>query len=142
MGPRVDELAEILDLTAFADRRVTTFSGGQRRRLDIALGIVHRPMVLFLDEPTTGLGPQNRANLWDHLRRLRDRGTTIVLTTHYLEGADVLCDRLVIVDHGRVVVEGTPRDLKHRVAGDSVVVTLRDEVDVASRGLALLSDQP
>ena len=98
----------ILDLSEFADRRVKTYSGGQRRRLDVALGIVHQPNVLFLDEPTTGLDPQNRANLWDHLRALRDQGTTIVLTTHYLEEADVLCDRLVIVDHGKVVAEGTP----------------------------------
>src|SRR5208283_3129287 len=99
--PRVDELVEILDLSEFADRRVKTFSGGQRRRLDVALGIVNRPDVVFLDEPTTGLDPQNRANLWDHLRSLRQRGTTLFLTTHYLEEADVLCDRLVIMDHGQ-----------------------------------------
>ena len=96
--------------------------------------------MLFLDEPTTGLDPQNRANLWEHLRALRDRGTTIVLTTHYLEEADVLCDRLVIVDHGRIVIEGTPRDLKQRVAGDAIVITLKDESGSAARGLALLRD--
>jgi ABC-2 type transport system ATP-binding protein len=97
---------------------------------------------LFLDEPTTGLDPQNRANLWEHLRSLRDAGTTIVLTTHYLEEADELCDRLVIVDHGQIVIEGTPKDLKRRVAGDAVVITVRDE-DGAGPGLvALLGAEP
>ncbi len=119
-----------------------TYSGGQRRRLDVALGIVHQPTVLFLDEPTTGLDPQNRANLWEHLRALRDQGTTIVLTTHYLEEADVLCDRLVIVDHGRIVIEGTPRDLKQRVAGDSIVITLKDEPEATGRGVDLLGSEP
>ncbi len=123
---RSDELMDVLDLRDFADRKVMTYSGGQIRRLDIALGIVHDPEVLFLDEPTTGLDPQNRANLWEHIRRLRERGTTVFLTTHYLEEADALCDRLVIMDHGQVVIGGTPRELKQRVAGDSVVLTLRD----------------
>jgi ABC-2 type transport system ATP-binding protein len=126
---RVDEVSAALDLTAFADRRVKTYSGGQRRRLDVALGLVHRPHVLFLDEPTTGLDPQNRANLWVQLRGLRTGGTTIVLTTHYLEEADELCDRVVIVDHGAVAAQGTPRALKHTVAGDAVVITLRQGDD-------------
>jgi ABC-2 type transport system ATP-binding protein len=142
VAPRVDELAVLLDLAEFADRKVKTYSGGQRRRLDVALGIVHEPAVLFLDEPTTGLDPQNRANLWDHLRTLRDRGTTIVLTTHYLEEADALCDRIVIVDHGRIVAEGTPRELKKGVAGDGVVITFRDESDAAGRGASLLGPEP
>ena len=119
---RTDVLIDLLDLSEFADRRAKTYSGGQRRRLDIALGIVHEPEVLFLDEPSTGLDPQNRANLWDHVRTLRDGGTTIFLTTHYLEEADALCDRLVIMDHGEIVIEGTPRDLKRQVAGESVVM--------------------
>ena len=140
--PRVDRLAGILDLSAFIDRRVKTYSGGQRRRLDVALGIVHQPKVLFLDEPTTGLDPQNRANLWDHLRALRDRGTTIVLTTHYLDEADVLCDRVMIVDHGRAVIFGSPRDLKHRVAGDAVVITLKDDVESVGRSISLLEREP
>ena len=123
---RIEELVDVLDLREFADRKAITYSGGQKRRLDIALGIVHEPEVLFLDEPTTGLDPQNRANLWDHIRALRDRGTTVFLTTHYLEEADALCDRLVIMDHGQIVIGGTPRELKHEVAGDSVVLTLRD----------------
>src|ERR1700757_1895584 len=91
---RADELIDLLELGEFADRRVITYSGGQRRRLDVALGIVHEPDLLFMDEPSTGLDPQNRANLWDHIAALRRRGTTIFLTTHYLEEADVLCDRL------------------------------------------------
>ena len=90
VAARSEHVLEVLDLADFADRRVDTYSGGQRRRLDVALGIVHEPEVLFLDEPTTGLDPQNRANLWDHLRVLRDRGTTVFLTTHYLEEADAL----------------------------------------------------
>jgi len=138
---RVDELAAILDLAEFADRRVKTYSGGQRRRLDVALGIVHQPTVLFLDEPTTGLDPQNRANLWDHLRTLRGQGTTIVLTTHYLEEADVLCDRLVIVDHGKVVAEGTPRELKRRVAGDAIVIAVKDGPDARDRSIELLGHE-
>ena len=142
MHPRVEELADTLDLSAFLDRRVKTYSGGQRRRLDVALGIVHRPSVLFLDEPTTGLDPQNRANLWEHLRSLRELGTTMVVTTHYLEEADVLCDQLVIVDHGRVVISGTPRELKHRVAGDAIVLTLKEDAGAAGRSMDLLGREP
>ena len=114
---RTETLMQILDLSEFADRRVKTYSGGQRRRLDIALGIIHEPEVLFLDEPSTGLDPQNRVNLWDHVRALRDRGTTIFLTTHYLEEADALCDRLMIMDHGQIITEGTPRELKRQRRG-------------------------
>ncbi len=142
VSARADELMDILDLAEFADRKVKTFSGGQRRRLDIALGIVHRPDVVFLDEPSTGLDPQNRAHLWDHVRALRDRGTTIFLTTHYLEEADALCDRLVIMDHGEIVIEGTPRDLKRQVAGESVVLSLRDDHVTGDRVAALLRAQP
>jgi ABC-2 type transport system ATP-binding protein len=142
LRPRIEELATILDLAGFIDRRVKSYSGGQRRRLDVALGIVHQPTVLFLDEPTTGLDPQNRANLWEHLRNLRELGTTIVLTTHYLEEADMLCDRLVIVDHGQIVIEGTPRDLKQRVAGDAIVITLKDETNSVDRGIRVLESEP
>ena len=138
---RADELAGLLGISEFADRRVQSYSGGQRRRLDVALGIVHEPEVLFLDEPSSGLDPQNRANLWDHVRSLRERGTTIFLTTHYLEEADALCDRLMIIDYGLIVTEGTPHDLKKQVAGDAVLITLRDG-DRASRGVALLCKEP
>ncbi len=123
---RADELTELLELHSFVARKVITYSGGQRRRLDVALGIVHRPAVLFLDEPSTGLDPQNRVNLWDHIRGLRRHGTAVVLTTHYLEEADELCDRVMIVDHGQVVAEGAPRELKRAVGGDSVLLTLQD----------------
>jgi ABC-2 type transport system ATP-binding protein len=138
---RTEVVMEVLDLSEFADRRVKTYSGGQRRRLDIALGIVHEPEVLFLDEPSTGLDPQNRAYLWDHVRGLRDQGATIFLTTHYLEEADALCDRLVIMDHGEIVIEGTPRELKRQVAGESVVLSLRDEDGAPARASALLGGQ-
>lgn len=124
---RAGELESVLDLTDFADRKAITYSGGQRRRLDVALGMIHEPDLLFLDEPTTGLDPQNRVNLWEHIRALRQRGTTVFLTTHYLEEADVLCDRLMIMDRGAIVAEGTPRELKRKVAGDSVVIGLKDE---------------
>jgi ABC-2 type transport system ATP-binding protein len=133
--PRAQALVGLLDLAEFADRRVSTYSGGQRRRLDIALGIVHGPSVLFLDEPSTGLDPQSRANLWDHIRALRDDGTTVFLTTHYLEEADVLCDRLMIMDHGQIVAEGTPRALKQQVAGDAIVISLRDHAGPAAAAL-------
>ena len=124
---RAKQLAAVLDLTEFADRKVATYSGGQRRRLDVALGLIHQPEVLFLDEPTTGLDSQNRANLWDHIRAIQERGSTVFLTTHYLEEADALCDRLTIMDHGSIVAEGTPRELKRQVVGDSVVLGLVDD---------------
>ncbi|MCX5204169.1 ATP-binding cassette domain-containing protein [Streptomyces sp. NBC_00237] len=115
---RADELAEALDLTAFLDRNCSALSGGQRRRLDIAMGLTHRPEVLFLDEPTTGLDPASRSDLWDLVRRLRSAfGTTVVLTTHYLDEADALSDRLVIIDKGKVVADGTPHALKLRHTG-------------------------
>jgi ABC-2 type transport system ATP-binding protein len=142
VAPRAAELAGLLDLAEFADRRVSTYSGGQRRRLDIALGIVHDPSVLFLDEPSTGLDPQSRANLWDHIRALGEGGTTVFLTTHYLEEADVLCDRLMIMDHGQIVAEGTPRELKQQVAGDAIVISLRQEDHEAERAAPVLSGEP
>jgi ABC-2 type transport system ATP-binding protein len=119
---RAAELLVSLDLEAAADRTTSTYSGGMKRRLDVGLGIVHRPSVLFLDEPTTGLDPQARARMWDEIRLLRAGGTTVFLTTHYLEEADALADRLAIIDHGVIVAEGTADELKRQVAGD--VVTL------------------
>ncbi|HMK96203.1 MAG TPA: ATP-binding cassette domain-containing protein [Acidimicrobiales bacterium] len=135
---RAEEVLAVLDLAAIADRRARTYSGGQRRRLDVALGIVHQPEVLFLDEPSTGLDPQNRAHLWDHVRALRRQGTTVFLTTHYLEEADTLCDRLMIMDHGQIVAEGTSRDLKQQVAGDSVLFRLKDQDRSVDRALGLV----
>ncbi|CAL9451732.1 ABC transporter ATP-binding protein [Streptomyces sp. enrichment culture] len=123
---RAAELAAELDLTEFLDRKTGALSGGQRRRLDIAMALTHRPTVLFLDEPTTGLDPGSRADLWELVRRLRDEhGTTVFLTTHYLDEADALADRLVIVDRGTVVAEGTPGALKLRYGG-SLDATLQD----------------
>ncbi len=123
---RAAELIGLLDLTDFADRIVYTYSGGQRRRLDVALGIMHKPQVLFLDEPTTGLDPQNRANLWEQIGKLKATGTTIFLTTHYLEEADILSDYLAIMDYGHIVAEGTPSELKRQVSLDTIRITLSD----------------
>jgi ABC-2 type transport system ATP-binding protein len=122
---RVDELLERLGLAEAADRLGKTYSGGMQRRLDVALGLVHRPKVLFLDEPTTGLDPEVRAGLWQEIERLaRDEEMTILLTTHYLEEADRLAARLAIVDRGRVVAEGSPDQLKSELRGDTVQVEL------------------
>jgi ABC-2 type transport system ATP-binding protein len=123
------ELAEQLDLTGLDQRLTKTLSGGQRRRLDIALGLIHSPGLVFLDEPSTGLDPQSRANLWDHIRRLRaEQGVTVFLTTHYLDEADALSDRLIVIDDGRIVAEGTPDALKARVNGDRVEVGVAPEL--------------
>jgi ABC-2 type transport system ATP-binding protein len=122
---RAAELLERVDLGEHGDRLVRTLSGGMQRKLDIALGLVHGPRVLFLDEPTTGLDPEARAGLWVEITRLAaDDGLTIVLTTHYLEEADQLADRVAIVEHGRVVVEGEPDALKGELRGDTITVEL------------------
>jgi ABC-2 type transport system ATP-binding protein len=124
---RVAGLLERFGLAEAADRVVGGYSGGMQRRLDIALGLVHRPQVLFLDEPTTGLDPEVRADLWEEIARLATgEGLTILLTTHYLEEADRLASRLAIVDHGRIVVEGTPDGLKRELRGDAVQVELAE----------------
>lgn len=123
---RSEELAADLGLDGLLDRRTATLSGGQRRRLDLAMGLTHRPQVLFLDEPTTGLDPGSRADLWELVRRIRaEHGTTVFLTTHHLDEADALADRLVIVDKGVVVAEGTPEALK-RAHGGSPDASLQD----------------
>ncbi len=124
---RVDELLELVGLTEAADRVVRGYSGGMKRRLDVALGLVHAPRVLFLDEPTTGLDPEARVALWQELDNLAQvEQLTILLTTHYLEEADELADRLAIVSRGRVVVEGTPETLKQTLRGEAVTVELSD----------------
>jgi ABC-2 type transport system ATP-binding protein len=124
---RVDELLELLGLADAADRVVRGYSGGMKRRLDVGLGLVHRPQVLFLDEPTTGLDPEARASMWDELERLAEgESLTILLTTHYMEEADELANRLAIVSRGRVVVEGTPEQLKQSLRGEAVEVELAD----------------
>jgi ABC-2 type transport system ATP-binding protein len=138
---RSNELLAALELESFADRIVKTYSGGQRRRLDLALGMVHRPKMLFLDEPTTGLDPQSRAHLWEEVRRLNSQGTTIFLTTHYLEEADVLANRLAIMDHGEIVAEGTPNVLKQQIAGDIVTLGLVTQNGQFQKAQKLLSQQ-
>jgi len=122
---RGKQLFRELDLDGLWERQPKTLSGGQRRRLDIAVGLIHIPELVFLDEPTTGLDPQARANLWTHIRALREeRGTTVFLTTHYLDEADALCDRILVIDHGAIVASGTPDELKSQVGGDVLTVTV------------------
>jgi ABC-2 type transport system ATP-binding protein len=144
-----DKAIEAFQLGEFADRKISTYSGGQRRRLDIALGVIHSPQVLFLDEPTTGLDPQSRAHMWQEVRRLRDGGMTIFLTTHYLDEADALCDRISIIDGGVIVAEGTPSDLKREISGDVIIVDLAaadtagaPEPAVMIEGAKVLAEQP
>jgi ABC-2 type transport system ATP-binding protein len=124
---------DAFQLTEFGDRKCKTYSGGQRRRVDIALGIIHGPKIVFLDEPTTGLDPQSRAHMWDEVRRLRDEGTTVFLTTHYLEEADALCDRISIMDGGEVVAEGTPESLKQAISGDVVTLGVTGSTEAAEK---------
>jgi ABC-2 type transport system ATP-binding protein len=139
---RADELLASLDLESLSMRGAGTLSGGQRRRLDIALGLVHRPELLFLDEPSTGLDPHNRANLWEHILRLRkEYGTTIFLTTHYLDEADSMTERVLIVDHGRVIADDTPEKLKADLAGDRILLTTSDEAG-ATRAAAVAEQIP
>jgi ABC-2 type transport system ATP-binding protein len=136
---RVDELLARFGLSAAANRVARTYSGGMQRKLDVAMGLVHRPRVLFLDEPTTGLDPEARAELWAEIARLtRTESLTILLTTHYLEEADRLARRLAIVDRGRIVAQGTPDELKAELRGDAIQVELR-EADAASRATSALA---
>jgi ABC-2 type transport system ATP-binding protein len=134
---RIEESLRTVELLERAQSPVRTFSGGMRRRLEIARGILHTPEVLFLDEPTQGLDPQTRANIWEHLRRLRrDRDLTMFMTTHYMDEAE-WCDRIAIIDHGRIVALGTPEELKARVGGDVVTLSTDDDaraaVEIAER---------
>lgn len=135
LGKRIDDLLDWVGLTDAGDKIVRTYSGGMKRRLDIAMGLVNNPSVLFLDEPTTGLDPEARAALWEDLLRLKEeRHLAVLLTTHYLDEADQLCDQLAIVDHGRIVTEGTPAELKAAVQGDAVTL----EVDKPTAEVATL----
>src|SRR4051812_1759975 len=121
---RAAELLELVELEDAADRRIGGYSGGMKRRLDLASALVHEPQVLFLDEPTTGLDPASRLTVWEEVRRINRSGTTVFLTTQYLEEADKLCDRLAIIDDGQIVTEGTPQELKARMGHDVVSVAL------------------
>jgi ABC-2 type transport system ATP-binding protein len=135
---RVAQALERFDLLDAADRKVSTYSGGMQRRLDVAMGLLHRPSVLFLDEPTTGLDPEARAQMWEEIQRLAwDEEMTILLTTHYLEEADRLASQLAIVDRGRVVVEGSPEELKSALQGDTIQVEVaRESALLAEAALA------
>ncbi|MDQ3952961.1 MAG: ATP-binding cassette domain-containing protein [Actinomycetota bacterium] len=136
---RSDELLQMVALTAAADRRVGTYSGGMRRRLDLALALVHQPVVLFLDEPTTGLDPNSRVALWDEVRRLnRDAGTTVFLTTQYMEEADQLAGRIAIIDDGDIVAQGTPSVMKAQVGDPTLRVAIGPEQDRFAAEAALL----
>ncbi len=123
---RIDELTELLGMAEWLDRRCGTYSGGMRRRLDLACGLLHSPAVLVLDEPTVGLDIESRAALWQVLQDLRDGGTTVLLSSHYLEEVDALADRLAILDGGRVIAEGTPDDLKRELGGDRVTLRVKE----------------
>ncbi|MGX6602302.1 ATP-binding cassette domain-containing protein [Micromonosporaceae bacterium Da 78-11] len=140
---RAAELVESLGLAGVADRTVATLSGGQRRRLDIAMGLIHAPDLLFLDEPSTGLDPQNRANLQEHILRLRaTHGTTIVLTTHYLDEADAMAERVIVIDHGRIIADDTPARLKAEHVGDRIILGFDDETGAAGAASAIPGLRP
>ncbi len=135
---RADELIDSLDLTSFATRAVQQLSGGQKRRLDVALGLMHAPPLLFLDEPSTGLDPQSRANLWQHILDLREQhGTTVFLTTHYLEEADRYAERVMVMDKGRVIADDTAAQLKSELAGDVLTLGFATDAD-AARAVAVV----
>ncbi|MFT3888422.1 MAG: ATP-binding cassette domain-containing protein [Arachnia sp.] len=142
---RADELIESLDLAGFATQPVQQLSGGQKRRLDIALGLMHAPSLVFLDEPSTGLDPQSRANLWQHILELREQhGTTVFLTTHYLEEADRYAERVMVMDKGRVIADDTAARLKANLAGDVITFGFRSPDDAAA-AIAIvqrMTDQP
>ncbi|WP_267642172.1 ABC transporter ATP-binding protein [Haloarchaeobius amylolyticus] len=123
---RIDELLDLTDLADVADKRAKTFSGGMKKRLDVATVLVHEPPIVFLDEPTTGLDPKARNRLWEYFRRINEEGTTVFLTTQYLEEADELCERLAVIKDGEIVIEGAPDDLKARVGGDVLEIELDD----------------
>ncbi|GJM38473.1 MAG: daunorubicin resistance protein DrrA family ABC transporter ATP-binding protein [Acidimicrobiales bacterium] len=140
---RSNELLERVGLTAAGDRRVGTYSGGMRRRLDLALALIHRPTVLFLDEPTTGLDPTSRLAVWEEVRALNDEGTTVFLTTQYLEEADELAGRIAIIDGGRIVREGDPTTLKEQVGDPTLRIEVGDAVmiDIARSVMATFGEE-
>jgi ABC-2 type transport system ATP-binding protein len=128
---RAEDLLKLVELTEFKDKKVQTYSGGMRRRLELASGLINRPKVLFLDEPTLGLDVQTRAATWNYIRMLKKQfGMTLFMTTHYLEEADALCDRVAIIDHGKIVVVGTPEELKDSLGGDIITVAIKKDVDI------------
>jgi ABC-2 type transport system ATP-binding protein len=141
LGQRVDQLVELIDLGDAIHRRIGTYSGGMKRRLDLAAALVHNPDILFLDEPTTGLDPVSRARVWSEVRRLNhELGMTIFLTTQYLEEADELAHRVGIIDHGRIVAEGTPADLKRSVGSDVIVARIEGDAAAVCAVVAAIPD--
>ncbi len=140
---RAAELLAVVGLEAVADRRLGTYSGGMRRRLDLAAALVHRPRVLFLDEPTTGLDPGSRENVWQYIRSInRDQGVTVFLTTQYLEEADRLADEVAIIHRGRIVAQGSPETLKSSIGADVIAVELGEEPSAVERALQVLANLP
>ncbi len=128
---RAVELLKLVELTEFKDKRVQTYSGGMRRRLELAAGLINRPKVLFLDEPTLGLDVQTREATWNYIKTLKNEyGMTLFMTTHYLEEADSLCDRVAIIDHGKIVVTGTPTELKDSLGGDIITLSIQEDTDI------------
>jgi len=134
------EFAERFQMTSFIDRAASTYSGGQKRRLDIALGMIHHPQLLLLDEPTTGLDPQSRAYLWGEIKKLKAEGVTIFLTTQYMDEADKLCETIAIIDNGKIIVTGTPGELKSSVGGDTIVFSFLSE-EIARKAETLLTEK-
>ncbi len=134
------EFAERFQMNSFIERAASTYSGGQKRRLDIALGMIHHPQLLLLDEPTTGLDPQSRAYLWGEIRKLKTEGVTVFLTTQYMDEADKLCDIIAIIDNGRIIVTGTPTELKSSVGGDAIVFNFQSE-ETARKAETLLTEK-
>jgi ABC-2 type transport system ATP-binding protein len=137
---RAGELLEQFDLTEAANRTIKTYSGGMRRRLDLASALIGRPRLLFLDEPTTGLDPRSRLGLWEVIRNLVRDGATLLLTTQYLEEADALADLIAVVDHGRIIARGTADELKSQVGGERIEVVVRRKEDIARAGAVLVRD--
>ena len=135
-----DKFAERFQMTTFIERPAQSYSGGQKRRLDLALGMIHHPQLLLLDEPTTGLDPQSRAYLWEEIKKLKAEGITIFLTTQYMDEADRLCDTISIIDNGKIVVTGTPEELKSSVGGDTIVFSFQSQ-ETAVKAVALLKEK-
>ncbi|WOD38036.1 ABC transporter ATP-binding protein [Nodosilinea sp. E11] len=143
-GRRIDQMIDLLELGDWADKKTGTYSGGLRKRLDLALGLLHQPDLLVLDEPTVGLDIETRAAVWTFLRQLRAAGTTILITSHYLEEVDALADRVAIIDRGQVIAAGTPSDLKDKIGGDRITLRIREFTSdaEAEQAQAMLSELP
>ena len=137
-----EDVLELFSLKEIQNRIVRTYSGGQKRRLEIALGMMHKPKVLFLDEPTTGLDPQNRANMWDYIRKLNNLGTTVFITTHYLEEADELCKRIAIIDNGKIVALASPKELKKQISGDVITIKTKNDRNEINNTKEIIAKEP